>query len=110
MVPVVMGLVVKCRRRFISRFVVDVSFLTFRQIVELRTRPYERGAATPCIPCQRGLFTVEFHEGRLAELARTARPPTRLGCVTLAGRKRTTRQTAVPGLCSPAQLPRLRRA
>ena len=56
-------------------FVVDVSLLTFRQIVELRTRPYERGAATPCIPCQRGLSTVEFHEGRLAE-ARTARPPT----------------------------------
>ena len=55
-------------------------------------RPYERGAATPCISCQRGLSTVEFHEGRLAE-ARTARPPTRLGCVTLAGRKRTTRQT-----------------
>ena len=64
-------------------------------------RPYERGAATPCISCQRGLSTVEFHEGRLAE-ARTARPPTRLGCVTLAGRKRiTTRQTAVTGLCSP---------
>ena len=44
----------RCRR-----FVVDVLLL----IVEKRTRPYERGAATPCIPCQRGLSTVEFHEG-----------------------------------------------
>ena len=82
-------------------------------IVELRTRPYERGAATPCIRVSAGSpHCVEFHEGRLAE-ARTAAPsqhpgPTRLGCVTLAGRKRTTRQSnggAWPLL--PAQLPRL---
>ena len=81
----------------------------------MRTRPYERGAATPCISCQRGLSTVEFHEGRLAEARTAVGAPShqawlRLGCVTLAGRKRTTRQTAVPGLCSPAQLPRLQRA
>ena len=64
----------------------------------------------PIMKCQSSLYRVEFHVGRLAE-ARTAAPSHQawlryLGC----GRKRTTRQTAVPGLCSPTQLPRLRRA
>ena len=87
------------------RFIVDVSLDSGVAHASIRARRCD----TLHLVSERGLSTVEFHEGRLAE-ARTARPPTRLGCVTLAGRKRKTRQTAVPGLCSPAQLPRLRRA
>ena len=60
----------RCRR-----FVVDVSSDSGVAHASIRAR-YEQGAATPCIPCQRGLSTVEFHERRLVE-ARTARPPTR---------------------------------
>ena len=44
----------RCRR-----FVVDVSSDSGVAHASIR------GAATPCIPCQRGLSTVEFHEGRL---------------------------------------------
>ena len=54
-------------RNIVSRFVVDVTLDSGVAHASIRC------AATPCIPCQRGLSTVEFHEGHLAE-ERTAAP------------------------------------